>query len=106
MENIYNARWNRTFLSCTAICLAILIGIQIVHQPTARAQSMQGKGGVSMATIRNGFSPNYSSPSCLWVIDDSSEMLLIFCVEGGSDGRIQRRYGESLPTLFRQARGN
>jgi len=84
----------------------LLIALQIIRSPNAHADSMQGKSGVSISTIRNGYGSQYSSPSCLWVLDDTNEMLFIYYIENVGDKRLQRRYSESLPNLFRQARNN
>jgi hypothetical protein len=97
--------WNRATLWCSACVMAVLLVLQVVHAPPAHADSLQGKGGISMATIRNGYGVIYTSPSCLWVIDDRTEMLFVYYIENVADPRLQLRYSESLPRLFRQARG-
>lgn len=104
---MHSILWNRTFLSFSALALAVLVGIQLVRPRVAHAgDSVLGKSGVSMATIRNGYSQQFYSPMCLWVVDDTTEMLFIYYVENVVDKRLQLRYSESLPNLFRQARGN
>ena len=107
MHHIHGIFWNRTVLACSAVVLGILICFQLVRPRAAYAgDSVQGKSGISMASIRNGFSQQYYSPMCLWVVDDQSEMLFIYYVENVTDKRLQLRWSESLPKLFRQARGN
>ncbi|MFZ4697818.1 MAG: hypothetical protein ACOYMO_07400 [Phycisphaerales bacterium] len=107
MHHAHSILWNRTVLSCSAVVFAILICFQIARPRVAFAgDSVQGKGGISMASIRNGFSQQFYSPMCLWVVDDQSEMLFIYYVENVTDKRLQLRWSESLPKLFRQARGN
>jgi len=105
MSILSNILWNRTALWCSATAMAALLCLQMIHAPRAHADAVQGKSGVSMATIRSGFGVVFTAPSCLWVIDDSSEMLFIYGIEGANDPRLQVRWTQHLPTLFRQARG-
>lgn len=104
MNHLLNTLWNRTALACSAAFLALLLAFQVILIPAARAESVQGNGGVSQATVRNGYGQVFSAPQSLWVIDDRSEMLFIYTIENVGDTRMQFRKAVSLPMLFQQAR--
>jgi hypothetical protein len=105
MHHFASILWNRTTLACTAAAMATLLLVQVAFMRPAQAESVQGNSGISQATVRNGFGQIFSSPQCLWVIDDRSEMLFVYYIENVADPRLQVRWTESLPRLFQQARG-
>jgi hypothetical protein len=94
-------------LWASAFILSSLVILKIADRQKAFAEeSIQGREGLSFATVRNGLiSAIPSMPDCLWVLDDRTEMLYIYYIEDAGSLRLQLRYRDNLANLFRQARG-
>ena len=54
---------------------------------------------------QEGQGPDEEPYETLYIIDNRSEMLFIYGMDGGANPRLALRGGSSLPALFRAARG-
>ena len=96
-------------LWASAFLLAALTIVQAGRLPINAAYASaanQGNQGMSVITQNTGLGPDTKPYEALWVLDSRGEMLFIYYVENVTDKRLQLRWSESLPKLFRQARGN
>lgn len=75
-------------------------------QPAAHAGGASvGIGGTTMVTASSGKGPDADPYETLFVIDNRSEMLMVYSVSAPPEQRLVLLGGSSLPALFRAARG-
>jgi len=95
-------------LGASAFVLAGLTLVQAGRMtPSAHANESSNSGqlGYSVATIRSGMGPDTRTHDLLYIVDSRGELLYIYFIENVADRRVLLRQVQSLPALFRQARG-
>ena len=91
--------------SACAITAVALVEAGKLYDPAQAGTAMIGGGGVITITSSVGQGPDIEPYETLYVIDNRSEMLFVYGVEGAINPRLTLRGGASLPVLFRAARG-
>jgi len=75
-------------------------------QPAAFASPIAtGDNGVTVLTASTGQGPDEAPYEALFVLDNRTEMILVYGIESPTDRRLVLRSAASLPSLFRAARG-
>ena len=64
-----------------------------------------GDNGVTVLTASTGQGPDEAPYEALFVLDNRTEMILVYGIESPTDRRLVLRSAASLPALFRAARG-
>jgi hypothetical protein len=87
-----------------------ITGLAIVEagrlHPSAQAgTASMGAAGVTAITASSGQGPDNQPYEVLYVIDNRSEMILVYGVETQLERRMVLLGGGSLPALFRASRG-
>lgn len=90
--------------ACAITALAIVEAGKL-NEPAHAGTALLGNGGVIAITGSVGAGPDADPYQTLYVIDNRSEMLFVYGVDGPLNPRLVLRNGVSLPVLFRAARG-
>ena len=98
---------SKAILASTACGITALAIVQAgrLEQPAQAATALMGQGGVIAITGSVGQGPDASPYETLYIIDNRSETLFVYGVDGAPNPRMTLRGGASIPALFRAARG-
>jgi hypothetical protein len=92
-------------VSACAITALAIVEAGRMNDPAQAGTALIGQGGVIAITSSVGKGPDAEPYETLYVIDNRSEMLFVYGMDGGATPRLVLRGGASLPALFRAARG-
>ena len=88
----------------TALATLLLTG-EGDRAALAGDSTVPGSNGIGVIALSNGAGPNDRPAESIYVLDNRTEMLLIYTVESaGATRSVALRYAESLPALFRAGR--
>ena len=98
---------SKAILATSAFAITALAIVQAgkFEQSADAGTALIGQGGVIAITSSVGQGPDEEPYETLYIIDNRSEMLFVYGVEGAINPRLTLRGGASLPVLFRAARG-
>jgi len=91
--------------SAFAITALAIVEAGRLHPSADAATAMIGVGGMTAITASTGQGPDVQPFEVLYLIDNRSETLYIYGIDGGVNPRLALRGGSSIPVLFRAARG-
>jgi hypothetical protein len=94
-------------LATSAIAILALAVVEAgrLHPAAQAGTASMGAAGVTAITASSGQGPDNMPFEVLYVIDNRSEMILVYGVETQLDRRMTLLGGGSLPALFRASRG-
>ena len=98
---------SKAILATSAFAITALAIVQAgrLEQSADAGTALIGQGGVIAITSSVGQGPDEEPYETLYIIDNRSEMLFIYGMDGGANPRLALRGGSSLTALFRAARG-
>ncbi len=100
------AEWT---LMTSALMLATALLVMLFAPMTPDAQggdsTVPAPNGIGVITVANGSGPGARPSESVYVLDNRTEMLMIYTVESsGASRSVALRYVETLPALFRAGR--
>lgn len=100
-------RLPHAILATSAIAITALAIVEAgrLHPQADAGMATMGANGFTLLTAANGQGSDTSRVELLYVLDNRSEMLLVYGVENQVERRMVLLGGASLPALFRAARG-
>lgn len=100
-------RLPQAILATSAIAITALAIVEAgrLHPAAEAGMATMGSGGFTLLTAANGQGSDTSRVELLYVLDNRSEMLLVYGIENQTERRMVLLGGGSLPALFRAARG-
>ncbi len=92
------------WFSCFAIIAVALVEAGRAR-PAFAEPGASGVGGFTILGAGTGEGGEARPYEIVVVVDNYAEMLFVYSIETANDRRVQLRGGQSLPALFRTARG-
>ena len=102
-----SAQLSKALLATSAFAITAFAIVEAgrLHPEADAATAMIGVGGMTAITSSNGQGPDEQPFEVLYIIDNRTETLFVYGVDGGVTPRLSLRGGASIPALFRAARG-
>lgn len=92
------------WISCFAILATAIVEAGRARPAFAEPNS-SGFGGFTILGAGTGEGGDARPYEVIVIVDNYAEMLFVYSIETANDRRVQLRGGQSLPALFRTARG-
>ncbi len=95
--------------ACALILSTALVTLMLSGQGDTIAlagdSTVPAPNGIGVITLSNGSGPSDRPAESVYVLDNRTEMLLVYSVEAtGATRTVALRYAESLPAIFRAGR--
>lgn len=102
-----SAQLSKALLATSAFAITAFAIVEAgrLHPTADAATAMIGVGGTIAVTASIGQGPDEQPFEALYIIDNRTETLFVYGIDGGTTPRLSLRGGASIPTLFRAARG-
>jgi hypothetical protein len=102
-----SAQLSKALLATSAFAITAFAIVEAgrLHPEADAATAMIGVGGMTAITSSNGQGPDEQPFEVLYIIDNRTETLFVYGIDGGTTTRLSLRGGASIPALFRAARG-
>ncbi|MSR29466.1 MAG: hypothetical protein EXS03_07840 [Phycisphaerales bacterium] len=98
--------WSLATSACVLAAALVMLVLPPVDQRALAGDSIvPASNGIGVMTLPNGSGPSARPSESIYVLDNRTEMLLIYTVESaGASRSVALRYSESLPALFKAGR--
>lgn len=99
--------WSMATSACILGTVLVMMCLLQPLDPIAHAGDSVGPApnGIGVMTLANGDGPDNRPSECVYLLDNRSEMLMIYAIETvGNSRTLALRSAERLPNLFRAAR--
>ncbi len=92
-------------LVLATVLVTLLLARPVMEEAHAGDSIVPAPNGIGVMTISNGSGPGDRPSESIYVLDNRTEMLMIYTVETSGPARsVALRHVESLPALFRAGR--